>query len=268
MQYQIVESKGTNTIPYHFLAGVPLEHPGALTESDLLSWNWSSHGDTSMTPGDSIALTDEYSEIVKQISECDYDSGKDSDSVPEKCDFVEVCEEETQVGQSLLHIPTEETLESSTMVLGNEKTSSESDQEEGQEDTDNEQKQFDSEFKEYLSNQELKSNSETKTIKSKKEREGIIDCEDNQDIYIEKDRQLSDLSSVTTNDKVVEIENKISITKDEKETSSVKKEKIDPPVGEAIISGPLNVCLNLESQWKRRYLTIVDDCLYIWTSYK
>ena len=171
------------------------------------------------------------------------------------------------MGQSLLHIPTEETLEGSTMVLGNEKSSSESDQEEGREDTDNEQKQFDSEFKEYLSNQELKSNSETETIKSKKEREDVIDCEDSQDIYIEKDRQLSDLS-VTTNDKVVEIENKVSSTKDEKETGSVKKEKIDPPEGEAIISGPLNVCLNLGSQWKRRYLTIVDDCLYIWTSYK
>ena len=212
-------------------------------------------------------MTDEYSEIVKQISECDYDSGKDSDSVPEKCDFVEVCEEETQVGQSLLHIPTEEKLESSTMVLGNERSSSESDQEEKKDDTDNEQKQFDSEFKEYLSKQENDSNSENETVQNQKEREEITDGDGNQDIYNEKDRQLSDLS-VTTNDKVMEIKNKVSSTKDEKETGSVKKEKIDPPVGEAIISGPLNVCLNLGSQWKRRYLTIVDDCLYIWTSYK
>lgn len=212
-------------------------------------------------------MTDEYSEIVKQISECDYDSGKDSDSVPEKCDFVEVCEEETQVGQSLLHIPTEEKLESSTMVLGNEKSSSESDQEERKDDTDNEQNQFDSEFKEYLSKQENDSNSENETVQNQKEREEITDGDGNQDIYNEKDRQLSDLS-VTTNDKVMEIKNKVSSTKDEKETGSVKKEKIDPPVGEAIISGPLNVCLNLGSQWKRRYLTIVDDCLYIWTSYK
>ena len=72
--------------------GVRAEHPGALTDSDLLSWNWSSHGDSSLA--DSASLPNEYCEIIKQISEADYDSGKDSDILPEKVQFVEVCEEE------------------------------------------------------------------------------------------------------------------------------------------------------------------------------
>ena len=167
------------------------------------------------------------------------------------------------MGQSLLHIPAEETTESSKMVLGNEKSSSESDLEDRKEDPDSEQRQFDSVFREYLFKQENDSNSESE---SKKESEEMIDCENNQNIYIENDRQLSDLS-VTTNDKVV-VESKITVNKDEKEAFPSKKEKIDPPVGEAIISGPLSVCLNLGSPWKRRYLNVVDDCLYIWTSYK
>ena len=154
------------------------------------------------------------------------------------------------------------------MALGNEKSSSESDPEERKEDSESEQKQFDSVFKEYLSKQGNDSNSDSSEIvRSKKECEDMIDGENNQNIYIENDRQLSDLS-VTTNDKIVEIEKKVSCTKEEKEAGTNKKDKIDPPVGEAIISGPLSVCLNLGSQWKRRYLTIVDDCLYIWTSYK
>ena len=153
------------------------------------------------------------------------------------------------------------------MALGNEKSSSESDPEERKEDSESEQKQFDSVFKEYLSKQGNDSNSDSEIVQSKKECEDMIDGENNQNIYIENDRQLSDLS-VTTNDKIVEIEKKVSCTKDEKEAGTNKKDKIDPPVGEAIISGPLSVCLNLGSQWKRRYLTIVDDCLYIWTSYK
>ena len=83
--------------------------PGALTDSDLVSWNWSSHGDSSLT--DSASLAAEYCEIIKQLSEGDYDSGQDSD-VPHHSqvtapapDTVEVCEEETQVGLSLLDIP-------------------------------------------------------------------------------------------------------------------------------------------------------------------
>ena len=153
------------------------------------------------------------------------------------------------------------------MALGNEKSSSESDPEERKEDSESEQKQFDSVFKEYLSKQGNDSNSDSEIVRSKKECEDMIDGENNQNIYIENDRQLSDLS-VTTNDKIVEIEKKVSCNKDEKEPGTNKKDKIDPPVGEAIISGPLSVCLNLGSQWKRRYLTVVDDCLYIWTSYK
>ena len=153
------------------------------------------------------------------------------------------------------------------MVLENEKSSSESDREERKEDSDGDQRQFNSDFKEYLLKHENDSNSDSDTENSKKELEDMKDCEDDQTIYIEKDRQLSDLS-VTTNDNIVEKEIKVSSTKEEKEAGPAKKEKIDPPVGEAIISGPLSVCLNLGSQWKRRYLTVVDDCLYIWTSYR
>ena len=82
--------------------------PGALTESDLVSWAWSSHGDSSLT--DSASLAAEYCEIIKQLSEGDYDSGQDSDLQPLRPaqGTVEVCEEETQVGLSLLDIPSQE----------------------------------------------------------------------------------------------------------------------------------------------------------------
>ena len=244
-----------------------LQHPGALTESDLLSWNWSSHGDSSLTPGDNLSLANDYCEIIKQITECEYDSGKDSDSVHEKADFIEVCEEETQVGQSLLHIPKEETMETRSMVLEDEKSFSEFNPEEKKGDIDEDQEQFESDFKDYLSKKEYDSNSDDDTVHNSKDTAEIIDHEDDQDIYNEKDRMLSDLS-VMTNDKLEEKDDTVDGSKDEKDSGSVKKEKIDPPIGEAIISGPLHVCLNLGSQWKRRYLTVVDDCLYIWTSYK
>ena len=51
-------------------------------------------------------------------------------------------------------------------------------------------------------------------------------------------------------------------------TQNDKKEKLIAPVGEPIISGPIQVSLALGSEWKRRYLTLVADNLYIWTSHR
>ena len=47
-----------------------------------------------------------------------------------------------------------------------------------------------------------------------------------------------------------------------------KKEKLDAPTESAVISGPLLVTLALGSGWKRRYLSLVGENLYIWTSHK
>ena len=46
------------------------------------------------------------------------------------------------------------------------------------------------------------------------------------------------------------------------------KEKIERPSDEPVISGPLDVSLALDSEWKRRYITVVGDGLYIWTNHK
>ena len=46
------------------------------------------------------------------------------------------------------------------------------------------------------------------------------------------------------------------------------KEKIERPVDEAVISGPLDVSLALDSEWKRRYITVVGEGLYIWTNHR
>ena len=83
------------------------------------------------------------------------------------------------------------------------------------------------------------------------------------DLYNDKDRMLSDLS--------VKVENtleKVGMAEERNSSSKKSKEKIEVPQEEPIISGPLQVCLNFGSEWKRRYLTVVDDCLYIWTSHK
>ena len=47
-----------------------------------------------------------------------------------------------------------------------------------------------------------------------------------------------------------------------------KKEKLDAPSESAVISGPLLVTLALGTGWKRRYLSLVGENLYIWTSHK
>ena len=93
-----------------------------------------------------------------------------------------------------------------------------------------------------------------------------------EELYVDKDRMMSDLSvqNLTTvaESKVRNDNEKSNKDKESRKSGSDKKERIDPPEGEAVISGPLFVCLNLQSEWKRRYLSVVDDCLYIWTSHK
>ena len=250
-----------------------MEHPGALTESDLLSWNWSSHGDSSLSHGDSVSMTNDYCEIIKQISEYDYDSGKDSDILTEKSEIVEVCEEETQVGQSLLHIPITEEEAKVTMSSGSDKSSDTEVNDNRVEET----RHFEIQYNEFQSNSSNYEAALPEIVdKEEKKEDSIVEntddiLEDNSELYNEKDRMLSDLSvklPITENNN--DINNFTEMDKEEltKKSSSEKREKIEAPVGEAVISGPLYVCLSLGSEWKRRYLTIVDDCLYIWTSYK
>ena len=78
----------------------------------------------------------------------------------------------------------------------------------------------------------------------------------------EKDRMLSDCT-----DRTLKVDLKSSY-KDRKNSEGGKREKISPPVGSAVISGPLEVCLSLGLEWKRRYLTLVEDSLYVWTSHR
>ena len=295
-----------------------MEHPGALTESDLLSWNWSTHGDSSLSYGDSTSMTNDYCEIIKQISEADYDSGKDSDIG--KSEFVEVCEEETQVGHSLLHIPPEESPMNTTMSDKTESTESETECK-SSDDGEDIKNEFELAYQEYVVKTSYEENNCTveNTMEFEDEDSDKEEVQNNPEIYNDKDRMLSDLSvtnpkedkekdnsiqnniepkinadNLVTNKKDIQLnENKTDINKEETENndkstenspsmpsiqcpskaedannSSKKKDKVEPPSGEAVISGPLHVCLSLGSEWKRRYLTIVDDCLYIWTSHR
>ena len=82
-----------------------------------------------------------------------------------------------------------------------------------------------------------------------------------EDVSYEKDRMLSDCTDRT-------IKVNVKSSKDRKTSQGEKREKIAPPIGEAVISGPLEVCLALGSEWKRRYLTVVEDSLYVWTSHR
>ena len=51
-------------------------------------------------------------------------------------------------------------------------------------------------------------------------------------------------------------------------SASPARERLERPAGEPIISGPLEVALSLSSEWKRRFITVVGDGLYIWTSHR
>ena len=245
--------------------GVSLDHPGALTDSDLLSWNWSSHGDYSPSPKDTLSLANDYCEILKQVSDDgDEDSGKHSDIAGERSEMVEVCEEETQVGNSLLHIPE---LESETNEKMSSEKSSDSEQEVKNKDADTDRSKFEIALSSYLERGEDERIQMTENqYQSKDEDEKVLE-----ELYVDKDRMMSDLSVqnlITVAESKVRNDNESKKDKESRKSGSDKKERIDPPEGEAVISGPLFVCLNLQSEWKRRYLSVVDDCLYIWTSHK
>ena len=91
-----------------------------------------------------------------------------------------------------------------------------------------------------------------------------MDVEAKEELAEEKDRMLSDCTDQTVK---VRVDLKSS-HRDRKNSDGGKREKISPPVGSAVISGPLEVCLSLGSEWKRRYLTLVEDSLYVWTSHR
>ena len=103
---------------YHQIPGPKAAlNPGALTESDLLSWNWSQHADSTSVGNSSSSLTGDYCEIkgCSVSGSNNSDSGKDSD-MAEKTSPVEMCEEETQVGHSLVEVEKEQAEEESFPV--------------------------------------------------------------------------------------------------------------------------------------------------------
>ena len=243
--------------------------PGALTESDLVSWAWSSHGDSSLT--DSASLAAEYCEIIKQLSEGDYDSGQDSDLQPIRPgpaqDTVEVCEEETQVGLSLLDIPGPDDTKMDTRTPTESDKSSDSEPEYKYKTTNGDEELLAETFEaiEHSENQIEDKAEETLEMPSEhvdrtEEKEERAEEED--EAHSEKDRLLSDCT-----DRTVKLDPKSS-HKDRRNSEGGKRDKISPPLGSAVISGPLEVCLSLGSEWKRRYLTLVEDSLYVWTSHR
>ena len=259
------------------------EQPGALTDSDLVSWNWSSHGDSSLT--DSASLAAEYCEIIKQLSEGDYDSGQDSDLQPLRPapaqETVEVCEEETQVGLSLLHIPGQDDTEMDTRTPTESDKSSDSEPEYIKYKTSDGDEELLAEAFEAIEQTENKIDDEPEEARAMPAESCNVDSPDGADngnvdtkeetaeaeaeeeeAHGEKDRMLSDCT-----DRTVKVDVKSS-SKDRKNSEGGKRDKISPPVGSAVISGPLEVCLSLGSEWKRRYLTLVEDSLYVWTSHR
>jgi hypothetical protein len=46
------------------------------------------------------------------------------------------------------------------------------------------------------------------------------------------------------------------------------RDRLAVPEEQPTISGPLEVALGLETGWKRRFITVVNDGLYIWTTHK
>ena len=46
------------------------------------------------------------------------------------------------------------------------------------------------------------------------------------------------------------------------------KVRLVKPTEEPMIAGPMDVALSLNSIWKRRFITVVGDGLYIWTNHR
>ncbi len=53
-----------------------------------------------------------------------------------------------------------------------------------------------------------------------------------------------------------------------RETASAVRERLTVPREEPSIAGLLDVALGLQMGWKRRFITVVNDGLYIWTTHK
>jgi hypothetical protein len=53
-----------------------------------------------------------------------------------------------------------------------------------------------------------------------------------------------------------------------RETASAARERLAVPREEPSIAGLLDVALGLQMGWKRRFITVVNDGLYIWTTHK
>ena len=333
---------------------------GALTDSDLLSWNWSTHGDSL---GDKSSISNGYCEIIKRLSDADEDSGAGSDIQVERQNCVEVCEEETQVGHSLLNC--EDISEESNMDTNETDKSTDSEEDRPYQDTSNQDdktliaaamqmddcerentlkaferiannqtlgKVSDSSEDEMINNEtEVKTQGKDDTLKAfnrivdkshitydavdfeddEESEEQLVEKVENkafekqeiiqpaeQNLEIERETEAQNLindqrseSEASEQDRSVqELEEKTLLinketvssndqdknpadnNNDEKlvETTAAaeKKEKLAAPEGEAVISGPARVCLTLGAQWKRRYLTLVEESLYIWTSHR
>jgi hypothetical protein len=50
--------------------------------------------------------------------------------------------------------------------------------------------------------------------------------------------------------------------------ASAARERLAVPREEPSIAGLLDVALGLQMAWKRRFITVVNDGLYIWTTHK
>ena len=50
--------------------------------------------------------------------------------------------------------------------------------------------------------------------------------------------------------------------------NKASKDKLEKPTEEPVIAGPMDVALSFNSAWKRRYITVVGDGLYIWTNHR
>lgn len=222
-------------------------------------------------------MPNEYCEIIKQLSEADYDSGKDSDIQPERVNFVEVCEEETQVGNSLLQLPDSDDIKMDTKTPTESDKSSDSEPEFKSKPSNGDDKllsealqlnRFNRKVDERAFEDLEERTDERVRVESKEDSDIARDGqpgerrEDKEDNNSEKDRMLSDCT-----DRTLKVNVKKS-SKDRKSSDVEKRERIAPPLGDSVISGPLEVCLSLGSDWKRRYLTLVDDSLYVWTSHR
>ena len=50
--------------------------------------------------------------------------------------------------------------------------------------------------------------------------------------------------------------------------NKASKDKLEKPTEEPVIAGPMDVALSFNSVWKRRFITVVGDGLYIWTNHR